>query len=127
MTDNQMDYFLGRTIKEIKGEEGDEEMVFRFTDGTGFRFYHLQDCCEWVSINEIHGDLNDLIDSPVLQAEEVIHHAENPEGVTVPEYQDSFTWTFYKFATNKGSVTVRWYGDSNGYYSESVDMQVLTN
>ena len=61
-----------------------------------------------------------MIGLPLLEAEEVTSGNENPNGVQIPDYQDSFTWTFYKFGTAKGFVTVTWYGESNGYYNESV-------
>jgi hypothetical protein len=74
---------------------------------------------------DIAGNLNDLIGSPLLMAEEVSSERDvNPKGVTVPDFQDSFTWTFYKLATVKGYVTISWYGESNGYYNESVSFRV---
>ena len=75
---------------------------------------------------DIVGDLIDLIGNPILMAEEVSNEGENPIGVKVPEYQDSFTWTFYKLATIKGSVTISWYGESNGYYNESVSFAAIS-
>ena len=70
---------------------------------------------------EVVGDVQDLIGVPLLVAEES-SSGENPEGAEVSEYQESFTWTFYKLATIKGYVDIRWYGESNGYYSEGVSL-----
>jgi len=109
---------VGKVLVSVENKENDE-LVFTLDTGEKYKLYHSQDCCEGVSIEDIIGDLNDLVGSPILMAEEVTSRT-NPEDVT-KEYQDSFTWTFYKLATIKGYVTVRWYGESNGYYSESVD------
>ena len=109
---------LGQTMTSVENVN-DEELVFTTTEGKRYKLHHDQDCCESVTIESIVGDLTDLVGEPLLVAEESTSD-KNPDGVT-KEYQDSFTWTFYKFATRKGYVDVRWYGESNGYYSERVD------
>jgi hypothetical protein len=110
----------GQTLTSVE-RVGDEEIIFTADSGRRFKLYHEQGCCESVQIEDVNGDLNDLVGVPILQAEEVcFERDENPEGMAEP-YGESFTWTFYKFATAKGYVTIRWLGESNGYYSESVD------
>ncbi len=120
-TQKGMAQMLGKTFVQVTGAVGDGEMTFVTAQGERFMFAHSQDCCECVDINDIVGDLQDLVGSPMLQAEEV-------SGVTPVEFDemehDSVTWTFYKFATRKGYVDVRWLGESNGYYSESVELFV---
>ena len=111
---------LGKVLSEIKVSKNEDEIIFTCVDGTLYRMYHDQDCCESVTVEDICGNLYDLIGSPILMAEVVTREGENPKGVRIPKYQDCFTWTFYKFATAKGYVTIRWYGESNGYYSEEV-------
>ena len=114
---------VGRVLVSVENRNS-EELIFTLDNGEAYKLYHSQNCCEGVSIEDIIGDLNDLVGSPILMAEEVTHENENPEGVPSKDYQDSYTWTFYKLATIKGYVTIRWYGESNGYYSESVDWGV---
>lgn len=111
---------VGKTFVEVKNVD-DAELHFITEDGTKYIFHHSQDCCESVFIESVVGDLNDLVGSPLLVAEE----SSNAEAEAKGEYDESFTWTFYKFATIKGYVDVRWYGSSNGYYSESVNFSVV--
>ena len=109
---------VGRTIKAIEVERAnDDEIKFAMDNGDVFALRHHQDCCECVVIEDIVGDLNDLIDTPILVAEERSNSSEGR--------YDSETWTFYELRTIKGSVTIRWHGSSNGYYSESVDFDKL--
>ena len=111
-----------KVVTKVDGSEGDYELVFYTEDGYRYSMYHEQECCESVSIESIVGDLNDLVGEEILVAEESTS-SENPEGAEVSaEYQESFTWTFYKLASRKGYVDIRWYGESNGYYSESVSI-----
>lgn len=110
---------LGKTFVEVINNNNDE-LIFKVNDKEIYKLYHGQDCCENVRIEDICGDLNDLIGSPILQAEENSSSDETPEGIDYKGYE-SYTWTFYRIATIKGQVVIRWLGESNGYYSESVD------
>ena len=116
-----MEMMKGKTFVKVEGGVGSGEMLFVTAEGERFLFAHMQDCCEHVDINDIVGDLADLVGEPLLVAEEV--SGESPVGFE-EEYHESVTWTFYKFATRKGYVDVRWLGESNGYYSESVNLFV---
>ena len=112
---------LGRTLYKVTAD--DSEMRLYLSDTNYVVFYHQQDCCESVYIEDICGDLQDLVGAPLLIAEEVsdeVYEAEHQ-----PEHDESYTWTFYKFATRKGYVDVRWFGSSNGYYSESVSVDFI--
>lgn len=108
---------VGKTFASIT--HGDDELIFETTDGMRYIMNHIQDCCESVSIEDICGDLEDLVGTPILKAEERSNYEDPP-----PNEESDYTWTFYEFATIKGVVTIRWFGTSNGYYSESVDFRV---
>lgn len=115
---------VGETLTAVHGmESGSEQITFETASGRIFRMYHSQDCCESVALVDVTGNPTDLIGAPVLKAEESSNSDADEEYNKRVEYPptDSWTWTFYHLAMIKGYVTLRWLGESNGYYSESVD------
>lgn len=126
---------IGKTVCNVEGgRPGDDNVDIHFTDNTVARFYHSQGCCESVTIEDVTGDWSDLIGEQILSAYESSSGRgvpDRPFWDSKPEDEfetgdDSYTWTFYHFASRKGSVSVRWYGASNGYYSESVTYDMGT-
>ena len=57
----------GKTLLACYGDVGDSVMTFVATDGM-YRLYHYQSCCENVQINEIIGDLDDLVGAVIIEA-----------------------------------------------------------
>lgn len=118
MTD--ITYLIGKIAKVVYKSDssftGNEAVVFELEDGSSLYLSHQQDCCEEFWLEDVEGDFADLEDSPFLTAEEAIGHGEESTR------QESTTWTFYKLSTSKGSVTIRFGGSSNGYYSERADV-----
>jgi erythromycin esterase-like protein len=109
---------LGQTLTRVENLDN-EEILFTSATGARYRLFHQRDCCEAVTVEDIAGSLDDLAGSPILMAEEATRDdTDTPWG-------DVGKWTFYRLATVKGYVTIRWYGTSNGYYSISVDFEQL--
>lgn len=115
---------IGQTISAL--DNTSEEINFATVEGKRYRMYHDQDCCESVTVESIKGELTDLIGVRVVSVNEEIS-ADKPADAPRPECEDSSaTWTTFTIVTEKGTVVIRWYGTSNGYYSESVSFVELT-
>ncbi|MCD7907934.1 MAG: hypothetical protein LUH04_09710 [Clostridium sp.] len=108
---------LGKMVTSMEVLGDREELRLFCSDRTAYFMYHEQCCCESVRIEDICGELEYLLDSPILLAEE----ARGETGMD-EDLMEHYTWTFYKFATKKGYVTLRWLGTSNGYYGEEVSL-----
>ena len=94
-------------------EKNDERILFK-NKKLIYILEHQQSCSEEVYIESIVGDLNDLVGSPILVAECTYRYSDASN--------KSEIWTFIKFATNKGWVDIRFFGTSNGYYSETPEL-----
>ena len=113
------DVFENKKITSVSGlQVGGDCIVFNFDNNESFKMYHSQNCCESVEIEDINGDKNmqgaifyELLEKQCDESQ-------------LSEFDDSYTWTFYTIRTSIGYLDVRWYGTSNGYYSENVDLEI---
>jgi hypothetical protein len=94
-------YLLGMTLEK---------------DGVKKEFYfkHSQECCEDVWLEDIGGDPSQLIGKIINNA---YKETEEYNG------NNSFCmYTFYNIQTSGGDLSIRFNGESNGYYSVDVDI-----
>lgn len=112
----------GHTIASIDKTEA--TMTFHVLGQGSFRLEHFQDCCESVAIEDIEGDLEDIIGMPLTMAEESTNDKpDEDKGMVSSDECD--LWTFYRLATVKGYVTIRFHGSSNGYYGVEVSFNKI--
>jgi len=115
---------VGKELKSINvcREENSNYIELVSKGASSYYIFHDPSCSENVYIESIVGDINDLIDTPIILAEVSSNTIDPAKGEDL-----SYMWTFYRFRTVKGNVDIRWYGESNGYYSEEVDIVEIMN
>jgi len=114
---------IGQVLERVENNNG-ESILFTAVGGVRYALYHDQDCCETVTVQDVDGNLNNLIGTPILRAD-VETSDQDPVGHKREYPPESMTWTYFRFETAKGKVVIRWLGESNGYYSESVQFVKL--
>src|ERR1700692_2052381 len=94
----EISVLVGKTFTKVFDCSSDE--LYFQNEAEEYKFYHGQDCCESVVIDDICGDLHDLENTPILEAYEA-----NSDAINARDKDDdsfgSFTWTFYRFSTIK--------------------------
>jgi hypothetical protein len=115
MKNVDINVLVGKMIAGIEGlKQYSNEVLIHTVCGATFTFYHDQNCCECVTLEDYCLD-SELEGAWILKAEKVCSNAED-------DVCESGTWTFYKIETDKGGLWMRWLGESNGYYGEGVDI-----
>ena len=69
-----LDDLIGKTLVSITervSRRVDDEIVFVATTGEKWRMWYQPDCCATAWIEDINGDLKDLVNSPIVMAEAV--------------------------------------------------------
>ena len=110
---------VGEVLDSVDIDREENQILLTTRSGRKFMVYHEQDCCEKVQIVGQDGSFDMLIGKPLTEA----------RGFAVDTSEEAIdssqTTTTLVFRVDDQTVISRWIGDSNGYYSESVDIAEL--
>ena len=123
MSDTNFFELKGQIITDISNLGVGSQEVEIFTGSNRYWLYHLQDCCEYVRIVKIIGNIDDIINREIIFAEE-------DAGANEPDWHDEYidsshTWTKYVLKTKNASLEFWFLGESNGYYSENISIKKI--
>ncbi len=118
----RFDVLVGEVLDAVDIDREENQILLTTRSGRKFLVYHEQDCCETVAISGQDGNFDKLIGKPIVEARDFAVDT----GESESDY-DSQTTTTLVFRVDDQTVISRWIGDSNGYYSESVDIAELIN
>ena len=110
---------IGKTLRNVIVDYENNEIELYFSDKTLATFLHKQDCCEAVWIESTEQEVADL----KLYIGQVLTDCYMDSAAKETRY-GSETITTLTFWFENELVKIIWKGESNGYYSESVDLKI---
>lgn len=115
---------IGKTFYEIK-KRGDN-ISFTDMEGTVYKFNSYHSGFSETFLEDIEGELSDLANSKIIIAE-MVKKTENYNSdlKRASPYYDYSQWVFYKFATLKGYVTIKWRCEASANYSSEVIIEKI--
>jgi len=114
----EIEVLVGEVLTHIDTDEKNNEIMLTTESGKIIKIFHDQDCCETVAIEDTEGEWHKLVGKVIVEASKDEKQGECDYG--------SITETTLKFRVDDATVISRWIGESNGYYSESVDIEDVT-
>ncbi|MEK2647414.1 DUF7448 domain-containing protein [Bdellovibrio sp. BCCA] len=112
-----LSFLLGKTIISHKLVDQKSNLLLVGDDGMHYWLGGFSSDGGHVHLEDINGNLDDLLNSPILRAEEKTVLVPEDQK-THPGYTEDY-YFYYEISTIKGSVHMRFYGEEGAYYSAS--------
>ena len=117
----------GKTFKNIIINDSRTNISFITEDNEWYTLNHKQECCESVYLEDVDNDINELIGSKILLAELRTNTSDIHKGERDFDTYSSRTWSFYTIGNINTTCVIRWFGASNGCYSEEAELKKFVN